>query len=268
MDLCTVVFCDELDALRLQAQSIQLYARDLNPRSIYVMVNDDSDIDTSIYGDLADRVRVIPRSIYGCEWSENGWLSQQVLKLYGAALSSDTWCMVLDAKTLFVRPALLEDIMPDGRPRVGSLDIYPVFERSRDIAQDLFGVKLARQLGPGGVPFVFHTPSVRAMIGHVELLTDCNFADWFQAQGMLTEFILYSAYLHYEYHGFDHLYDHVNSIHPVNLCHSEINHFDQKLTIMQQPDTLTVSIHRAAWSALTAAERERYLAFLASRGLA
>lgn len=267
MDICTVVFRDELDSLRLQAQSIQLYARDLNPRSIYVMVNDDSVVDTTIYGDLADRVRVIPRSTYGCEWSENGWLSQQVLKLYGVALSSATWCTVLDAKTLFVRPVLESEIMRDGRPRVGNLAIYPVFDKSRQLAEHLYGVHLDRQLGPGGVPFIFHTATTRAMIGDTEIMTGQHFADWFQSQGMLTEFILYSAYLHYQYHGFDHLYDPTNRVQCVNLCHSESDQFDRKFQIMQQDQTLTVSIHRDAWPRLTADQRRHYLDFLAARGI-
>ena len=268
MDLCTVVFRDELDVLRLQARSIQLYARDLNPRSIYVMVNDDSEIDVAIYGDLADRVRVIPRSIYGCEWSENGWLSQQVLKLYGAALSSDTWCMVLDAKTLFVRPVLQRELFQNDRPCVGTVGIQPVFETSRHIAQNLYGVHLDQQLGPGGVPFIFHTPSVRAMIGDTEIMTGQHFAEWFQAQGMLTEFILYSAFLKYKYSKLEHLYHKFGVNLVVNLCHSEYLDFDKKFKCMLQTNPLTVSLHRNAWSQLTDQQKKDYIGFLGSRGIA
>jgi hypothetical protein len=33
---------------------------------------------------------------------ENGWVSQQVLKILGASLSYNTWSMALDAKTLII----------------------------------------------------------------------------------------------------------------------------------------------------------------------
>ena len=267
MDLCTVVFRDELDVLRLQARSIQLYARDLNPRSIYIMVNDDSIIDTTMYGDLADRVRVIPRSIYGCEWSENGWLSQQVLKLYGAALSSDTWCMVLDAKTLFVKPASLSEIMCDSRPKVGLLGIDHVFARSKQLAEQVYDVCLDQQVGPGGVPFIFHTATVRAMISDMEIMTGQHFSDWFQAKGMLTEFLLYSAYLLYKYNGLEHLYHKFNNVHCVNVCHSESHEFDRKFKQMNHPQVLTTSIHRHAWSQLDANQQRQYMDFLAIKGI-
>ena len=193
--------------------------------------------------------------------------SQQVLKIYGAALSSNTWSIVLDAKSFFVRNLNLTEILKDGKPRVGQLDVYPVFQRSKEIAEDLFKIQLDAQLGPGGVPFVFHNHTVRMMIAEVEQLTGENFAEWFQQQGMLTEFILYSAFLQYKYGGFYTLYDRSFGLSNINVCHSEVALFDDKLNSMKHGNTLSVSVHRNAWSKLTSSQQKSYQDFLMSRGI-
>jgi hypothetical protein len=152
------------------------------------------------------------------------------------------------------------------RPQVGALDIYPVFEPSRDIANALFGVDLQQQLGPGGVPFVIHTKQAREMITWIENHTGESFANWFQRQGRLTEFILYSAWVLYRTGSLNSLYDTAcNTILPVNVCHSEVAQFEQKLDDM--PTATTVSIHRNAWSQLGLDQQQQYMTFLHSRGI-
>jgi hypothetical protein len=175
--------------------------------------------------------------------------------------------MILDAKSFFVRDVCLDYIMADGRPCVGSLELYPVFRRSQEIAEQLFGIKLDCQLGPGGVPFVVKPSVVRAMISEVEQRTGENFTTWFQAQGMLTEFVLYSAYLKYKYSGFDTLYHSDFKLTNVNVCHSEVARFDQKLQDMIKSGTLSVSVHRNAWQQLSQQQQDQYLNFLHQRGI-
>lgn len=271
MDLCTVVFRDEIPTLKLQAQSVALYCQDIGIRSIYVVVNDDDEyaayIDSAWWGPLSHLVRIITRSTYSSTWVENGWVSQQVLKLITAAVSNNSWCMILDAKSFFVKKIDLMEIMPAGKPLVGELDVYPVFERSRQIAEDLFQIKLDKQLGPGGVPFILHTSSVRSMIAEAETRTGQNFVEWFQAQGMLTEFILYSAYLQYRYQGFGHLYGREFKLINVNVCHSEAGMFDQKFQQMLDQNSLSVSVHRNAWTQLSVEQQQRYQKFLNDRGI-
>jgi hypothetical protein len=267
IDICTVVFADELHVLKLQARSIELHCHHIGLRSIYVMVNDTSTVDPAWYGSLADQVRVIPRSIYGCEWSNYGWVSQQVLKIYGAALSSNIWTMIVDAKTMFVKPLCLDQILQDQRPQVGELAVYPVFEPSREITNQLFGIDLQKQLGPGGVPFIMHNATVRSMIAEVEQRTGQCFADYFQQQGRLTEFILYSGYLQYRYGGFDALYSPDYKMHNVNVCHSEVSQFDQKFKQMCHPSTVAVSVHRNAWSQLLSQQQQQYHELLTERGI-
>lgn len=267
IDICTVVFDAELDVLKLQARSIELYCQDIGLKNIFVMVNDASSVDPTWYGSFADRVRVVPRSDFDCEWSNNGWVSQQVLKLLGAAQSKNDWCMIVDAKTLFVRPVKLEEIIVDGCVATGSLPIYPVFDASRNITNQLFDIDLPAQLGPGGVPFFVEPSLTREMIQEVEHRTGQDFSDYFQQQGRLTEFILYSGYVWYRDCTFDKRYHTQSNIHPANLCHSETGIFDSKLNTMNQPKTLTVSIHRNAWSQLSKEQQQQYHTLLAERGI-
>jgi hypothetical protein len=267
LDIVTVVFQDELETLKIQARSIELYCQNIDMRSIYVMVNDSSPVDPVWYGSFADRVRVVPRDKFGCAWSDNGWVSQQVLKLLGAAQSNNTWCMIVDAKTLFVRPVELDQVLADGRAATGSMPIYPVFDVSRNITNQLFGIDLPAQLGPGGVPFFVEPSLTREMIAEVEHRTGQDFTDYFQQQGMLTEFILYSGYVWYKDQSFDKRYHPQSNIHPVNLCHSETGIFDLKFRTMRQSETLTVSIHRNAWSKLSKEQQQQYHDLLTERGI-
>jgi hypothetical protein len=267
IDICTVVFDAELDVLKLQARSIELYCQDIGLKNIFVMVNDSSTVDPAWYGAFADRVRVVPRSNFDCEWSDNGWVGQQALKMLGSAMSDNAWCMIVDAKTLFVRPVELDQVIVDGRAATGSMPIYPVFDASRTITNRLFDIDLPAQLGPGGVPFFVEPSLTRDMIQEVESRTGQLFANYFQQQGRLTEFILYSGYVWYRDQSFDDRYHTQSRIYPANLCHSETGIFDSKFNTMCKPETLTVSIHRNAWTQLTEQQQQKYHTLLAQRGI-
>jgi hypothetical protein len=103
------------------------------------------------------------------------------------------------------------------------------------------------------------------MVAWIEEHTHQDFVHWFQAQGMLTEFMLYSGWIQRQ-GGFDIMYNISKSdIHPCNLCHSEVASFDRKFNEMQSTDT--VSIHRHAWTQLTPEQQTKYTDFLVSRGI-
>jgi hypothetical protein len=267
IDICTVVFDAELDVLKLQARGIELYCQRIGLKNIFVMVNDLSTVDPAWYGTFADCVRIVPRTNFGCAWSDNGWVSQQVLKLLGAAMSDNAWCMIVDAKTLFVRPVELDQVIVDGRAATGSMPIYPVFDASRNITNQLFDIDLPAQLGPGGVPFFVEPSLTKELIREVEHRTGQDFTDYFQQQGRLTEFILYSGYVWYRDQTFNKRYHPQSNIYPANLCHSETGMFDSKFNTMCQPETLTVSIHRNAWSKLSKEQQQQYHNLLAERGI-
>jgi len=267
IDICTVVFEAELDVLKLQARSIELYCQNIGLKNIFVMVNDSSTVDSAWYGAFADHVKIVPRSTFDCAWSDNGWVSQQALKILGSAMSTNAWCMIVDAKTLFVQPVKLDQVLVDGRAATGSLAIYPVFDASRNITNQLFGIDLPAQLGPGGVPFFVEPSLTRDMIAEIESRTGQLFGNYFQQQGMLTEFILYSGYVWYRDRSFNERYHTQSNIYPANLCHSETGIFDSKFSTMSQPQTLTVSIHRNAWTQLTEQQQQKYHTLLAQRGI-
>jgi hypothetical protein len=261
----TVVFQDELDSLRRQAQSLDLYVDDI--QTVFIVVNEDSNleqqIDSQWWGRWANCVQIIPRNCFGTSWSDNGWVSQQALKLLAASSAPSDWSIILDAKTFFVkRVTTVKD-----QPGVGLLPIYPVFEPSRQIVNQLFDIDLKQQLGPGGVPFVMNTQQVCNMISWIESTVNQSFATWFQEHGRLTEFLLYTGWIQYNTGALDKIYN-VNQVEMVacNLCHSQVNEFDRKFKEMQK--STTVSVHRHAWPQLTDQQQTQYINFLASRGIA
>lgn len=269
IDIVTVVFRDELPVLRVQAQSIDLYCGAEQLGRIYVVVNDEdavaSMIDTAWWGQHQSRVHVVPRSMFSDCYVSDGWVSQQVLKMLGSSMSDSDWSMVMDAKTVLVRP--VSDDLWDEQQRIkaGSFPIYEVFYPSRDITNQLFGIQLESQLGPGGVPFFFRPQLIRGMISWIESRVNESFVTWFQSQGRLTEFILYSGYVHMTQDPSYNLDQ--NSIKPVNICHSETGIYDIKLDQMRQQNPLTVSVHRRAWSNISQLQQQAFRDFLISRNL-
>lgn len=274
IDLVTVVFQDELPVLQVQAESINLYAQHIGIQNIYVMVNDDrqvaDQVDPAWWGTLADRVRIIPRNIFSAEFSDDGWHSQQILKLLGSSLSYNRWALVLDAKTILVQDIKLDRLfMPDGRMSWGHYPIQPVFEESGRITSKLFQIDLDRVLAPMGVPFLFDNQLVRGLIAEVEHRTQTPFIKWFSKHGMLTEFILYSGYIQYRHGSLDAVStgDSTMSYDVCNICHSEFERFDTKFDLADKDNILTVSIHRHTWNRLRSDQQQRYRDFLMSKNI-
>jgi len=273
IDLVTVVFRDELRILQAQAQSIEKFCEDLHIGNIYVVINDHDNIarlvDSGWWGKFSDRVVAVPRSVFSTAWGNNGWVSQQALKLMTAAISYNRYSMILDAKTIFVRKLSLDQLInAQGQIQTGQLAVYPVFEPSRQIVNQLFGIDLAQQAGPGGVPFVVGNDAVRDLIAEVFARTARPFPIWFQEQGRVTEFLLYSGYVVKGAGSLDVMYSRQNHIgRVINVCHTEVDAWDRKFAEMNETDTLTVSVHRNAWNALSQQQRQQYQQFLIDRGV-
>lgn len=272
IDICTVVFEEEIPVLQVQADSIARYCTKLGVRNIYVILNDSRQhadkIDPAWWGPLRNHVQVIPRTAFSAAWVENGWVSQQLFKMLGASISYNTWTMVLDAKTIFVRefdPATF--VGNDSRLAVGYYPTLEVFKPAQDIVNQFFNIDLQQVIGPAGVPFFFHNDTIRFMIAEVTYRAGKSFPLWFQEQGMLTEFMLYSGYVQYKFGSLDNFVNSTNQLGGiVNVCHSEVARFDAKFAEMKNPDTLTVSIHRNAWNQLTPEQRNQYQNFLIDTG--
>ena len=269
IDLITIVFRDELPILRVQAESIYKYCSSDFVGNIYVVVNDDLDdsvIDPSWWGDFANQVQILNRSQFGSDWTSNGWVSQQALKLLCGAQCENKWSVVLDAKTLIVKSLDSTLFDHNQRAKSGSLQIYDVFLPSKHIVDQLFDVDLSFQLGPGGVPFIFSTDTVKQLVHTIEESTCQDFASWFQSQGMLTEFLLYTGYAIKSGH-IDKYSLAESSIHPVNICHSETGIWDTKIDQMKNNNTLTVSVHRGAWASASEQQKQAYRDLLISKHL-
>jgi hypothetical protein len=273
LDIITVVFRDELPVLKLQARSIERYCQNLNLNKIIVVVNDDGldllEIDPLWWGEFSKQVILVHRKSWNIAYNNNGWLTQQLLKMLATDLCQSEWSVVLDAKTIFVNPIAYHDVFDSNHLcRTGRLSIPEVFIPSQTIVNQLFGIELTQQIGPGGVPFFFHNRTVQDMISHVESCQPDSFSTWFQNQGMVTEFILYSGFVKYLHGSLDKLYSLTNAIFPCNVCHSEVGRFDQKLKYMTSPNITTVSVHRRGWDQLSQAQQDAYTNFLNSRGIA
>jgi len=269
LDIVTVVFRDELPILRVQAESIDLYCQDIGLQTIFVIVNDDDSIvdqiDPSWWGSLYDRIRIIPRSYFDCNFVDNGWVSQQVLKVLASSLSTNQYSMILDAKTIFVKSTTIELLFPNGKQAGGSYPIQEVFLTSARIVGELFNVTVDRNGGSSGVPFIFKNELICNMIIEIENRTKESFPKWFQDQGMVTEYILYVGYCKYLYGTLDDMYSQSYPYQVVNLCHSQTGIIPNKLNDMALDNTLTVSIHRRAWTVMTEEQKDTYRKLLTSR---
>lgn len=274
IDIATVVMREELPMLRLQAESIARHAHGIGVRNIYIVVNDDDavvqEIDAAWWGHMQGQVLVIPRTAFSAPWVEDGWVSQQVWKILTAAMSYNLFTMVLDAKTILTKaidPAWL--FTPEGKLRSGAdFPIYDVFQPSREITEQVFEIEMQHQAGPGGVPFFFHNDTVRFMIADVTFRTMTSFPKWFQDQGRVTEFMLYSGYVQKRYGSLESIYaDRAPEMDPINLCHSDSQTFDEFMTDAERRDGVSIGIHRRRWATMTEAERQRYRLFLIDRGI-
>jgi len=273
IDIVTVVFQEELPVLQLQAQSIDIYCQNLGIKNIYVIVNDTADlidqIDCAWWGRFQNCVQVIPREQFGNWYGENGWVSQQVLKLMGSSISQNTWTMILDAKTILVDHTDYNLFVIDSdHLTLNTHSILPVFQESANITGKLFGIEVAQVAEPSGVPFIFHNYSVKEMIAEINNRTNENFLTWFQKQGMLTEFILYSGYLTYKHKNLDQIYlGTIKRRLSNNVCHSQVKDFDRMLTMAKQDRPISIGVHRRAWAQLSAKQQQDYKDYLVSCGI-
>lgn len=268
IDLITVVFRDEVPALKIQARSIDEYVSATDINCITVVVNDDVDvidlIDTAWWGRHQSKVVIVPRSF---DTTVLGWESQQLCKLLAAADSKSPWSMVLDSKTWFIRPLEMTKLFDSiGRAQVGVIPVFPQFIPSQKFVEKLYNVDLSKTIGPGGVPYMFHTNTVNEMIAGIE-----NFVDFFQINvkypNLITEFHLYSGYVLSKYGTYDILYNKVTYYMPFNIAHWEPAKFSSLKDSVINPRVHTVSIHRGAYTQLTEEEKAIWTEFLIQKKL-
>ena len=272
LDFITVVFRDELPLLQIQAESFNQYISPTDVAQITIIVNDDDSVADLInpdwWGSHHNKVVIKSRSKYNYVNRVTGWEGQQLLKLLASAESDSTWSMVLDAKTWFIRPVSVVDIFDADRPCVGLSGISTYFESSQQFVENYYSIALPNIIGPAGVPFVFHSSTVKEMINNID-----DFVDFFQTNlrfpVLITEFHLYSGYVIKKYGTFDVLYNTSQSrILATNIADWEANNFDSIFaSITKNPALLTASIHRRVYKALKHTQLIAWVDFLRSRNL-
>ena len=280
LSLVTVVYEQELDMLKTQAKSMAFRFKPEHVQEVMVLVNDVNSladkIDPIWFGHLRPKVRIVTRKDLGY-WPAagiSGWKSQQIMKLLGVAASSADWCMVLDAKTWFIKnydPFLIFDGV---RAKFGPIVGVPeVFQPGQRYLEQLFGISDSVSIAPGGVPNLMKPSVVKDMIADIEQRTSMGFASWFEencdfeSSNGVTEFICHSVYVCYKYGGISKLYAGNQLIEPFNLADWQMDQFDSWYGSIHKSKAFTVSIQARALPLLTAEQWAKWRKFLELAGL-
>jgi hypothetical protein len=269
IDLITVVFEPELYLLELQARSISLYLDPARIKNIYVVVNGDDHlcqaIDPDWWGENSSKINVIHRSVFGVDSTLTGWDSQQLYKLCAANIAESQWSMCLDAKTWFMQTLDWQQLFDDvGRANFSNFPTIPVFQSAQQAIQKYFNIELPNVISPGGVPFMFHTETVKDLFAAIP-----QFFDFFCANvkfpNNITEFMLYSGFVVKKYQTYDLLYSGRQYYQVTNLADWQVAEFDLILQQMNHPNNLTSSIQGRAYPHLSDSQLDQWLEFLLTK---
>ena len=272
IDLVTIVFQEELNFLQVQAKSIELYTQLSDIGNIYVVVNDwDSVvdlIDISWWGTHQLKVKIVPYSHWNYVSRINGWENQQLCKLLAASEAESPWSISLDAKTWFVQPLDLTKLFDNqGRVTAGTVPVFSVFDSSRDFLQEYYNVSMPTVIGPQGVPFVFHTKTVKDLIDSYG-----DFIEFFQTNvrwpHLITEFHLYSSFVLSRHGTYEQLYNKTQYYTCCNISDSDVDNFDEHYNrMLTDKKLLTASIHRRAYKLMSPDQLIKWQQFLSQKRL-
>lgn len=272
IDLVTVVFKQELVLLQTQARSIDLYFPEQFINQILVTVNDSIDvielIDINWWGRHKHKVKIFHKNDFSTASNFlTGWASQQLFKLLTANTSCSVYSCALDAKTWFTKPVYIDYLFDQNdRINVSLMPLFSGFNYTENFLSNFFKQSYKNIIGPGGVPFYFHTDTLRYLIEFIEK-DGQKFDDFFCNNiSNLTEFTLYSAFVMFQ-NKFSTLYSGRQSYDVVNIAHFEVDCFDELLIRMQQPTVLTVSIHRNLYNNITEHQLTKWCKLLVDKKL-
>ena len=271
IDIIVVAYRDDTFLLELQARSILLYFPVERISNIYICVNDEdsvcNDIDTDWYKDIKHKVKIIPRSKFGVDPTLDGWRSQQLYKLLLANQAESPWSLCLDSKTCFVKQFnwnLWFD--NDGRVNVWNFPTITVFKSAQDFIETYFNIICPLVIGPGGVPFAFHTETVKSMCQEIP-----NFFNFFcknvKYPAGLTEFMLYTGYVLKKYQTLNKLYSDNQYYSFFNLADWQVKDFDTVWKLTKNENLLTASIQQRAYPHLSDEQFNAWINFLQSKNL-
>jgi hypothetical protein len=267
-----VVFEKEIPLIEIQARSIELYIDTDIIKNIYVVVNDEDFIVDQInpmwWGINSNKVQIIPRSKYGVDPTLIGWDSQQMYKLFAAESAESNWSMCLDAKTWFVHRLQWDKLFDEQHTvKFRSIPVIPVFKSAQEFLEKFYNIDMKEVIGPGGVPFMFHTETVKSMFTDLSTPFLEFFSTHVRFPANITEFMLYSAYVIYKYGDYSSLYSHSQPYMVQNMADFQLDKFDKILENMYYPVTLTASIHLRVYALLSDDQFERWCSFLLQKNL-
>ena len=269
IDIVVVAYRNDIFLLKAQARSIELYIDHNRVANIYVCVNDDDEycnmVNTNWWGKLKDRVHVIPRSRFGVANNLTGWESQQLYKLCLANQAKSTWSMCLDSKTWFINQLDWNLLFNDeGKANFSSFPTIPVFAPAQEFVEKYFNIRSPLVIGPGGVPFMFHTETVKDMFDEIP-----DFFNFFCTHSkypdLVTEFMLYSGYVVKKYGDHNSLYSQHQYYSFCNIADWQIPEFETAWNLTENENLLTISIQERAYPHLNDEQFYRWIAFLQSR---
>ena len=204
--------------MRLQLRSMARYLNPEHVSELVVINNDVTPLDRrrarSLHGAAgmhAERLRLVERSDLPKLPPTTGWRSQQILKLEIARAVETAHYVVLDAKNHLVRASRLDDLLgSDGRARGGShtYETHPLRDylvKTLDLL-DLPHEPHLRDFPTTATPFVLDTSVTRDLLDNFRMPGERTFAGSFERSGV-TEFFLYSGWIHKRGLQYSNLYD-------------------------------------------------------------
>ena len=278
IDFVTVVYEQELDYLKIQARSFDVYVDEKDIGVIYVVVNDDNTvadkIDPQWYGKHSQKLKVL--TLHDIEYQvqsvEGGWYTQQLCKLLAVAQSKSEWCCILDAKTWWIVPFDSKlFISNDGRLRFAPYKVSDTWNVGAGLAKYLFGLDHEPKIVPG-VPFFMHSQTVKELVKHIENTYYQPIQGFFERfvtfPVMLTEYVLYRAFVAKHHGSLDKLYTGELVTLGHNLSDNQVNDFDEWFENLHNFDNLvTASIRKSAITLLSNSQIAKWNDFLRSKKL-
>ncbi len=271
IDIIVVAYRNDIFLLELQARSISLYFPQERIGNIYICVNDEdhycTDINLDWWGENKTKVKIIARSNFGSDPSLDGWRSQQLYKLLLANQAKSNWSLCLDSKTCFVQKLDWNTLFDQlGRVNFKHLPTINAFLSAQYFIEEYFQISCPQVLGPGGVPFMFHTTTVNSMISEIP-----DFFNFFcqnvKSPNELTEFMLYTGFVLYKYGKFDDLYTDNQYYSIFNLADFQVKDFDKTWSCTKQSNLLTASVQERAYPNLSNEQFDIWVDFLQNKNL-
>lgn len=269
IDIVTCVYEQELGMLALQAQSLAKFLDEKIVNKIYVIVNDmNGDLVRlkilqrikPLYLHLAGRVEVIDASkLIDLKPNDNGWVTQQVLKLKIATLSTTDIYLLLDAKNHLTKKLSESDLFAaDGKPKVFWQAIGAAWNHRRCYLSNFFDLPspdLSEKTLPVITPYLMHRQIVLDMVAFVEEKTEKNISALFREHPHdVSEFLLYFFYLK-KNHDISSLYSSGAPFGTV-IWHSSLELIADRVSQALNGDSLFFAVHSKALKILSEEEFE------------